>query len=104
MIDKCRSKINKWSEKNKNKTTIKWTELQEILGIDDYLDFVDAVKSLNDSNIINGMGCTFNGRKPALHSKYRFIKEDVDYGEFIDEINYTLTPKIDKTYLKKNIK
>lgn len=104
MINRYRNKINKWSENNKNKTTIKWTELQETLGIDDYLDFVDTVKSLNSSNIINGIGCTFNGRKPALHSKYRIIKEDIDYSEFIDEINYTLTPKIDKTYLKKNIK
>ena len=104
MINKYKNKISKWSESNKNKTTIKWTELQEILGIDDYLEFTNVTKSLVNSNIISGMGCTFNGRKPVLHSKYRFIKEDIDYSKFIEEIDYTLTPKIDKSYLKKNIK
>lgn len=102
-MKKYENKVRSWSDSN-NKTSIKWSELQELLGISDYVDFAHVVKSLLQSDVIKGMGCSFNGRKPNLHSKYRIIKEEVDYSDSIYEIDYMLSPKIDKSYLRKNIK
>lgn len=100
---KYNDKINDWSENN-NKATIKWQELQELLGIIDYSEFAKTVKKLMESGLIKGLGCAFNGRKPVLPSKFRIIKEEIDYGDYIDEINYVITPKIDKSYSRKNMK
>lgn len=102
-MEKYKNKILKWSDLN-NKTTIKWTELQEVLGMSDYEEFAKVVKELISLDLISGMGCTFNSRRPILHLKYRIIKEEVDYSRFIEEIDYTLAPIIKKSYLRKNVK
>lgn len=102
-MEKYRDKILNWSDKH-GKTSMKWTELQELLGISDYIDFSNTIKKLVDLGVLKSMGYTLNGRKPSLYSKYRIIKEDVDYSNFIHEIDYIITPKIDKSYLKKNMK
>lgn len=102
-MKKYEAKVKKWLDSN-NKASIKWSELQEVLGVSDYVEFAKVVKYLIQSEVIKGMGCSFNGRKPSLHSKYRIIKEDVDYSSFIYEIDYVISPEIDKSYFRKNIK
>lgn len=102
-MKKYEIKINSWLESN-NKTTIKWQDLQELLNVSDYDEFVNLVKELVQLGSIKGMGCTFNGRNPRLHSKFKIIKEEVDYSKFINEIDYVITPKIDKSYSRKNMK
>lgn len=103
IINKYKNKILKWSDTN-NKTTIKWNELQEVLGISDYEEFAKTVREIASSNLLSGIGCAFNSRRPILHLKYRIIKEDIDYSNFIEEIDYTLAPIINKSYLRKNVK
>lgn len=96
-------KIMKWYKENK-KVTITWIDIQKIVGQDDYNLLVDAVNSLISSNVLKTVGKKTNGRKPALHEKYKIVIEEEDFSEYLSEIDYVLNPIFKKSYYRKNIK
>lgn len=44
-----------------------------------------------------------NGKKPTLYKKYRILEKYIDNSQFLDEINYKLSPKLSTEYYKKYI-
>jgi hypothetical protein len=98
-IDRVRNYVQ-----NKGKVTVEWTDLQQILSVSDYSQFTSIVKALEEDGIISPYGTKFNGRKPALYLKYKVIKEEINYTEYLKEIDYVLSVKLNKSYYRNNIK
>lgn len=44
-----------------------------------------------------------NGKKPTLYKKYRILEKNRDNSEFIDEINYKISPKLSIGYYKDHL-
>ena len=61
--------------KGLNKTYISLNEIEEIIKINDYEQFVKTIKELTDINIIKPIKTknNTNGKMPALYLKYRII-------------------------------
>lgn len=73
-------------------------------GIDPYkilCDYIgERIKSGEFSHIKNS---GLNGKRPPLYNAYWHIEEEKYNGEFDDEINFKLSPKLNMEYYKKHI-
>lgn len=98
-----KTKLINWN-KNNNKVTITWVQIQTLFAIDDYNELVSSITDLIDNKLLSPVGKKTNGRKPALHEKYKIIIEDEDFSKYITEIDYVLNPLFKKSYYRKNIK
>lgn len=101
-MNKYKDKLIKWSNENK-KNIIKWNDIQVLLGVNEYEEFALIINNLIKDNVLKAYGSSSNGRKPKLFLKYKIVKEVQDNEKFINEIDYIISPRIDKTYLRKNI-
>lgn len=90
---------------NYNKNTITLDEIEKLLKIDSYTVLYDTVnKLLDDGKIKVVKSSCGNGRRPGLYMKYRIIRQEEDLDQYIDEINYKLTPEFDVSYYMTHLK
>jgi hypothetical protein len=80
-------------------------EMQKYLGINEYDEFVKAVRKLEDKETIRAIKCSrTNGKKPPLYNCYAILKEKADYSCYNEELKYKLNYELNTEYYRKNMK
>lgn len=79
-------------------------EIAKIINVEDYFEFHKKVCEMITNELIKPVpSSNLNGKKPALHNKYRIIRKEEDNSDFLEEINFKLSIEFDTSYYKKNI-
>lgn len=76
-------------------------ELQEYLGIEDYLALSNMVQQLvNEGMLEPNKSSGLNGKRPPLYQSYRIIQKTYDYSAYQNELLYLLPVLSNDYYLK----
>ncbi len=79
-------------------------EIQEFIGIVDYLEFAEYVKEQEDAGILKPVKSSrLNGKKPALYQSYHIITTPPDYKLYQEELLYQLDFSLNPEYYLKNM-
>ncbi|SFC50729.1 Wadjet anti-phage system protein JetD domain-containing protein [Clostridium uliginosum] len=91
--------------KNLNKKTIEIEEIERIFKVKSYEELYDLISNLMDKKeIIPIKSSGGNGKTPTLYKKYRLVEEEEDYSQFLDELSFKISPKLEISYYKNHLK
>lgn len=80
-------------------------EIVKIIKVNDYYELYKKICEMIANGVIKPVEASkLNGKKPALHSKYRIIRKEDDNSFLIEEVNFKLSIEFNTSYYKKNIK
>lgn len=87
---------------SKTKTFISLSDLAKLSKITEHSDAVEMVNNLIKENIITPVESSKNTfKQPVIKEKYRLCKENQDYSQYINELNFTLHYSLDTQYYKQ---
>jgi len=87
---------------NINKIDI--NEIKVFYNVKEYIELYQLICSFIENNRIKPIKSSkTNGMKPALYNKYIIVKDEKDYRQYKNEINYELNPAINTSYYLKNM-
>lgn len=90
--------------KHINKNTITLDEIEKMFNIKEYIELYKTVKELLENGELEIMkNSSGNGRNPGLYKKYRILKSQEDYSEYLNEMNFSLSTKFDISYYKNHL-
>ncbi|SHH72420.1 hypothetical protein SAMN02745196_01205 [Clostridium collagenovorans DSM 3089] len=79
-------------------------ELIKAMKNEDYIEIYENICDfLDNGKIISVKASPLNGKKPALHTKYKVIRTEKDNSELLYEINYSLCIEFDTSYYKTHL-
>lgn len=94
----------KLKEMSLNRTYILLTKLMEMANITEHKDAVELVNSLINDGVIEAVKSSKDTfKQPVIKTKYRLIKEEVDYTKYINELNFVLYHKLDTSYYRQHL-
>jgi hypothetical protein len=90
--------------KNLNKKTIELEDIERIFKVKEYRELCELVNNLiEQKEIVQIKNSGGNGKKPTLYKKYRLIEKSKDYSEFLEELSFKLSPKLNISYYKNHL-
>lgn len=88
----------------KKKTFISLDEIEKMADIEEHKNLVSLIKSLVEGNIIKPILTSKRTYKiPSIYTKYRIVKDEEDFSEYLNELNYKIYYKLDIGYYKNHI-
>ncbi|MCT8975908.1 DUF2220 domain-containing protein [Clostridium sp. CX1] len=89
---------------NYNKKVIELDQLEKMYKTETYNDLCKLITNLiKDEKLSPVKSSGGNGKRPTLYKKYRILQKGEDNSEFLEEINYKLSPKLSIGYYKSHI-
>jgi len=87
-----------------NINKIDLNEIKVFYNIKEYIELYQLICYLIENNRVKPVKSSkTNGMKPALYNKYIIVKDEKDYRQYKNEINYELNPAINTSYYLKNM-
>lgn len=85
------------------KNKFKLQDVEKYYSITEYEDLVAIIReNVNNGNISPVVAQKTNGKNPSLYKAYRLAKEEVNYSDQLEEIEYKLSSLINIDYYRKN--
>lgn len=94
----------KLKEMSSSRTYILLTKLMEMANITEHKDAVILVNDLISEGVIEAVKSSKDTfKQPVIKTKYRLIKEKVDYTKYINELDFVLYHKLDTSYYRQHL-